>query len=199
MSEFIAPLERLIDKFRSLPGIGYKTAVRMAFSVLDMNTEDALDFADAIAEAKKVIVHCKICQNISDSEICPVCMDESRDRSVICVVESSKEVAAIERIREYNGLFHVLGGLISPIDGIGPERLKIKELISRLGDDTVKEVIVATNPSVEGEATAMYLSKLIRPLGIKTTRLAYGLPAGGELEYADDVTLFRALEGRREI
>lgn len=199
MSEFIAPLERLIDKFRSLPGVGYKTAVRMAFSVLDMNTEDALDFADAITEAKKVIVHCKICQNISDSEICPVCMDESRDRSVICVVESSKEVAAIERIREYNGLFHVLGGLISPIDGIGPERLKIKELISRLGDDTVKEVIVATNPSVEGEATAMYLSKLIRPLGIKTTRLAYGLPAGGELEYADDVTLFRALEGRREI
>ncbi|MDD6312356.1 MAG: recombination mediator RecR [Firmicutes bacterium] len=199
MSEFIAPLERLIDKFRSLPGVGYKTAVRMAFSVLDMNAEDALDFADAIAEAKKVIVHCKICQNISDSEICPVCMDESRDRSVICVVESSKEVAAIERIREYNGLFHVLGGLISPIDGIGPERLKIKELISRLGDDTVKEVIVATNPSVEGEATAMYLSKLIRPLGIKTTRLAYGLPAGGELEYADDVTLFRALEGRREI
>ncbi len=199
MIGFTPALEKLIEHFRLLPGIGYKSAVRMAFNVLDMPEEKARDFAQAILEAKEKIGRCSICQDISETEVCAVCSDSTRDQSVICVVESSKDVLAIEKINEYKGLFHVLGGLINPIEGIGPDEIKIKELISRLGSDQIKEVIVATNPSIEGEATAMYLSRMIRPFGIKTTRLAYGLPAGGELEYADELTLFRAMEGRREI
>ena len=199
MIGFTPALERLVEHFRLLPGVGYKSAVRMAFCVLEMPEDKAKTFAEAILEAKEKIGRCKICQDICESEICSVCSDSSRDRSTICVVESSKDVLAIEKINNYRGLFHVLGGLIDPMEGIGPDELKIKELISRLGDNTVQEVIVATNPSIEGEATAMYLSRILKPLGIKTTRLAYGLPAGGELEYADELTLFKALEGRREI
>lgn len=199
MIGFTPALEKLVENFRLLPGIGYKTAVRMAFQVLDMPEEKAKSFAQAILDAKEKIGHCKICQDISEDEICGICSDDARDKSVICVVESSKDVLAIEKIRDYHGQYHVLGGLINPMEGIGPEQLKIKELIARFGGGQVKEIIVATNPSIEGEATAMYLSRLIKPFEIKTTRLAYGLPAGGELEYADELTLFKALEGRREI
>ena len=199
MIGFTPALERLVEHLRQLPGIGYKSAVRMAFNILDMPTEQAKDFANAIIEAKEKIGRCKICQDISETEVCSLCSDPARDRTVICVVESSKDVLAIEKINDFHGLFHVLGGLINPIEGIGPEELSIKELMTRLGDADLREVIVATNPSIEGEATAMYLSRLIKPFGIKTTRLAYGLPAGGELEYADELTLHKALEGRREI
>ena len=199
MIGFTPALERLVEHLRQFPGIGYKSAVRMAFNILDMPDEQAKDFANAIVEAKEKIGRCKICQDISETEICSICSDPARDRTVICVVESSKDVLAIEKINDFHGLFHVLGGLINPIDGIGPEELSVKELMTRLGDENLREVIVATNPSIEGEATAMYLSRLIKPFGIKTTRLAYGLPAGGELEYADELTLHKALEGRREI
>lgn len=199
MIGFTPALERLIEHFRLLPGVGYKSAVRMAFHVLDMPEDKAKTFAEAILEAREKIGHCKICQDISETDVCAVCSDPTRDRSVICVVESSKDVLAIEKINDYRGLFHVLGGLIDPMEGIGPDELKIKELLARLGDQTVQEIIVATNPSIEGEATAMYLARILKPFGIKTTRLAYGLPAGGELEYADELTLFKALEGRREI
>ena len=199
MLGFTPALEKLVEHFRSFPGVGYKSAVRMAFHVLEMNDDQAKGFADAIVEAKEKIGHCRICQDISETEVCSLCSDVTRDQSIICVVENSKDVLAIEKINDYKGLFHVLGGLINPMEGIGPERLRIKELLDRLGNDTVKEIIVATNPSIEGEATAMYLSRLIKTFGIRTTRLAYGLPAGGELEYADELTLFKALEGRREI
>ncbi len=199
MIGFTPSFESLVEHFRMLPGIGYKSAVRMAFHILDMPKDKASSFAQAILDAKEKIGHCKCCCDISEDELCHICSDPSRDRSLICVVESSKDVLAIEKINEFKGLFHVLGGLINPIEGIGPDELRIKELVSRLGDESVKEVIVATNPSIEGEATAMYLSRLLHPFGIKTTRLAYGLPAGGELEYADELTLFKALEGRREI
>ena len=197
MAEYILPLEKLIEQFRRLPGIGKKTAVRLAFSVLDFTAEEAEAFADAIRGAKEQVKTCRICQNISDGELCPVCADEKRDRSVICVVEDAKAVMSLEKVREYGGVYHVLHGAISPMAGIGPDKLRIGELMARLGDDTVKEVIIATNPTVEGEATAMYLTKLIKPLGIKVSRLAYGIPVGGELEYADEVTLMRAIEGRR--
>lgn len=199
MLGFTPALEKLVEHFRSFPGVGYKSAVRMAFHVLEMQELQAKDFARAIVDAKEKIGHCRICQDISETEVCALCSDDNRDRSIICVVENSKDVLAIEKINDYKGLFHVLGGLINPMEGIGPERLRIKELLDRLGNDTVKEIIVATNPSIEGEATAMYLSRLIKPFGIRTTRLAYGLPAGGELEYADELTLYKALEGRREI
>ena len=199
MAGFIQPLERLVECFRRLPGIGYKTAVRLAFHVIDMPKADAEIFAAAIIGAKQEIRLCSVCQNISDKEICDICSSASRDASIICVTENSKDVAAIEKIRDYNGLYHVLGGLISPVNGVTPDKLKIKELLSRLADDTVKEVIIATNPNIEGEATAMYISRLIKPLGIKVTRLAYGIPAGGELEYTDEITLSRAIEGRREL
>lgn len=197
MAEYILPLEKLIEQFRRLPGIGKKTAVRLAFSVLDFTAEEAEAFADAIRGAKEQVKTCRICQNISDGELCPVCADENRDRSVICVVEDAKAVMSLEKVREYGGVYHVLHGAISPMAGIGPDKLRIGELMARLGDDTVKEIIIATNPTVEGEATAMYLTKLIKPLGIKVSRLAYGIPVGGELEYADEVTLMRAIEGRR--
>ncbi len=199
MAGFIQPLEKLIEAFRRLPGIGYKTAVRLAFHVVDMPKADAEAFAAAILGAKQEIKLCKVCQSISQSDVCDICSSSTRDKSTICVTENSKDVAAIEKIRDYNGLYHVLGGLISPINGITPDKLKIKELISRLGTDEVKEVIIATNPNIEGEATAMYISRLIKPLGIKVTRLAYGIPAGGELEFTDEITLSRAIEGRREL
>lgn len=199
MAGFIQPLERLIESFRRLPGIGYKTAVRLAFHVVDMPTTDAEAFAAAIVAAKHEIKLCSVCQNISETDICDICSSDSRDKSTICVTENSKDVAAIEKIRDYNGLYHVLGGLISPINGITPDKLKIKELLARLVGDEVKEIIIATNPNIEGEATAMYISKLIKPLGVKVTRLAYGIPAGGELEFTDEITLSRAIEGRREI
>ena len=199
MVGFTPAFEQLVESFRLLPGIGYKSAVRMAFHVLEMPEEKAKSFAEAILAAKEKIGRCKICQDISETEVCALCSDPGRDQSVICVVESSKDVLAIEKINDFKGLFHVLGGLINPIEGIGPDDIAVKELLERLGTDQVSEIIIATNPSIEGEATAMYLSRLIRPFGIKTTRLAYGLPAGGELEYADELTLFKALEGRREI
>ena len=196
MGNYIAPLERLIEKFQSLPSIGRKSAVRLAYHILEMDNEKAFDFADAIIQAKKVIGYCPTCQNISDGGICPICSDEGR-QNIICVVEDTKAVGAIEQIKEFKGYYHVLHGVISPVDGIGPEQLKIKELLHRLND--VKEVIIATNPSVEGEATAMYLSRLIKPFCKKVTRLAYGLPVGGTLEYADSVTLMKAIEGRTEV
>lgn len=195
MYNFIEPVEKLVEQFRRLPGVGYKSAVRMAFAVIDMDRENALEFASAITGAKDNITVCSVCHNISDREVCPICSSETRDRSVICVVESVKEIIAIEKLNEYNGLYHVLGGLISPSDNIGPDKLAIKELLARL-DDSVNEIIVATTPSVEGEATALYLSRLIKPLGISVSRLAYGIPAGGELEYTDELTLSRAIEGR---
>ena len=195
----VLPLTRLVEQFERLPGIGRKTAQRLAFFVLSLPKEEAKKFSDAILEAHEKIKRCKICQNLTDSEICSICSDETRDHSIICVVEDPRDVIAFERTREYHGLYHVLHGLISPMDGIGPDQIYVKELLARLGDDTVKEVIMATNPTVEGEATAMYLPRIVKPLGIKVTRLAYGIPVGGNLEYADEVTLYRALEGRNEI
>lgn len=197
MAEFILPLERLIEQFRKLPGIGKKTAIRLAFEILDFSPEDAEEFANAIRGVKDHVHTCSVCQNISEGELCGICSDLERDRSVICVVEDARALMSIEKVREYGGVYHVLHGAISPMQGIGPDKLRIKELIARLGDGTVNEVIIATNPTVEGEATAMYLTKLIKPLGIRVSRLAYGVPVGGELEFADEVTLMRAIEGRR--
>lgn len=199
MLGFTPALERLVEKFRLLPGVGYKSAVRMAFSVLQMNDEDARSFSEAILEAKEKIGRCRICCDISETEVCSVCADPARDDKIICVVESPKDVLAIEKVNHFKGLYHVLWGLIDPMEGIGPDEICVKELLARLGDGKVEEVIIATNPSIEGEATAMYLSRLLKPFQVKTTRLAYGLPAGGELEYADELTLFKAIEGRREI
>lgn len=193
----LASLEELVNQFRRMPGIGEKSAQRMAFHVLNMNPDDAKKFADAILSAHEKIHKCSICCNLTEDELCSVCRNEARDKSVICVVEDPRDVAAIERTREYDGTYHVLHGAISPIGGIGPNELTIKELLSRL--DGVKEVIMATNPTVEGEATAMYISRLLKPLGVKVTRLAYGVPVGADLEYADEITLTRAMEGRREI
>lgn len=199
MAYHVAPLEKLVEQFERLPGIGKKTAGRLAYHVLSRSDAEAKAFADAILEAKEKIHYCKCCQNLTDLELCPVCTDDNRDKSSICVVEDPRDVMAFERTREYNGLYHVLHGVISPMDGIGPDSLHIKELMSRLASDEVKEIIMATNPTVEGEATASYISRLIRPMGIKVTRLAYGIPVGGDLEYADEITLSRALEGRNEI
>ena len=199
MAEYILPLERLIEQFRHLPGIGRKTAVRLAFAVLDFSDEESFAFSDAVRAAKEQVKTCRVCQNIADGELCPICADEERDRSVICVVEDAKAVMSLEKVREYRGVYHVLHGAISPMSGVGPDKLKIPELIARLGSGEVREVIIATNPNVDGEATAMYLTKLIKPLGIKVSRLAYGIPVGGELELADEVTLMRAIEGRRSL
>ena len=199
MADYIEPVERLADMFRRLEGVGKKSALRMAFSVLNLSDEAAREFADAIISAKTEITLCKCCQNITVGELCPVCESPKRDRSVICVVEDPKAQMAIEKTGAYNGLYHVLHGAISPMHGIGPEKLKIKELLTRLSDGAVKEVIVATNPTVEGEATAMYISKLITPLGVSVSRIANGVPVGGDLEYADEVTLRRAIELRRSI
>lgn len=199
MIGFTPALEKLVESFRRLPGIGYKSAVRMAFSVLEMDEENATAFAQAILEAKEKIGRCSLCCDISESEICPICSDPARRQDLICVVESPKDVIAIEKLNQFRGLYHVLGGLIDPMNGVTPEDLSIKQLLSRVSSDAIDEVIVATNPSIEGEATAMYLAKLLRPFSVKVTRLAYGLPAGGELEYADEMTLYKALEGRIEI
>lgn len=199
MAEYILPLEKLIEQFRHLPGIGHKTAVRLAFAVLDFSKEEAYAFADAVRGAKDNVTTCKVCQNISEGELCPICADSSRDRSVICVVEDAKAVMSMEKVREYRGLYHVLHGAISPLSGMGPDDLRINELMERLKSGEVREVILATNPNVDGEATAMYLTRLIKPLGISVSRLAYGIPVGSELEYADEVTLMRALQGRRSI
>ena len=200
MSQYNAePLERLINNFSRLPGVGRKGATRMAYHVLAMDEKDAREFAAAITDVHTKIKRCPVCRNYTDRDLCPVCASAKRDRSIICIVESPRDVATFEKTREYRGMYHVLHGLISPMDGITAEQLTIKELLARLNDDTVKEVIMATSPTIEGETTAMYISRLIKPLGVKVTRLAYGLPVGASLEYADEVTLFRALEGRREI
>jgi recombination protein RecR len=198
MAYSVAPLARLTEQFARLPGIGKKTAQRLAFYMLSQPPERAKEFADALLDASGSIHRCSVCQNLTDAEKCSICENPQRDRSVICVVAEARDVVAFERMREYTGLYHVLHGLISPMDGIGPEELTIKELLARL-DGTVKEVVMATNPTVEGEATAMYISRLIKPMGIRVTRLAYGIPVGGNLEFADDVTLCRALEGRSEM
>jgi recombination protein RecR len=193
------PISKLIDSFMKLPGIGPKTAVRLAFFVLTMKEDTVLDFAKALVNAKRNMSYCSQCGHITDRDPCYICEDNRRDRSTICVVQDPKDVIAMEKMKEYNGLYHVLHGAISPMDGIGPEDIKIAELIKRLQDNTVQEIILATNPNIEGEATAMYISRLIKPTGIKITRIAHGLPVGGDLEYADEVTLSKALEGRREI
>ena len=199
MDIYIEPLMRLVEQFRRLEGIGKKTAMRLAFSVLNFTEDEAADFARAIVEAKSEIHLCRICQNLASEELCPVCQESGRDVSTICVVEDSRAVFAFERVKEYNGLYHVLHGAISPMKGVGPDKLKIGELMSRLEDHVVTEVILATNPTIEGEATASYLSKLIKPFGVKITRLAYGIPVGGDVEYADEVTLYRAIEGRTDL
>ncbi len=193
------PLTVLAEQFAKLPGIGMKTAQRLSYFVMSMTDEEAQAFADAIVNAHRTVHCCKICQNLTEKDICSICSDETRDHSTICVVENPKDIAAFERTKEYKGVYHVLHGLISPIDGVTPDKLRVNELLKRIGEGTVKEVIMATNPTPEGEATAMYLSKLLKPLGVKTTRLAFGLPIGAMLEYADEVTLFKALENRNEI
>ena len=197
--QYIAPLANLIEHFRALPGIGQKTAVRLAYHVLDMDAAAAKSLAGAILEAKEKIGYCNTCFNLSDRNPCAICDDEKRDHSVICVVEQPQDVAAMERMHEFHGVYHVLHGALSPLEGVGPDDLRIKELLTRLYDTNVKEIIMATNPNVEGEATAMYIAKLLKPSGIKVTRIAHGLPIGGDLEYADEVTLAKAMENRREI
>ena len=194
----VASLARLVEQFEQLPGIGHKTAQRLAFHVLSMTDEQADRFAAAITDAHKKIRRCSVCCNLAEQEQCPICSAPDRDRSVICVVEDPRDVIAIEKTREYRGVYHVLHGVISPLNGIGPEDITVKQLIARM-DDSVSEVIMATNPTVEGEATAMYISRLLKPLGVTVTRLAYGVPVGAELESADEVTLTRALEGRRKL
>lgn len=199
MQYFPAALQNLADQFARLPGIGGKTAQRLAFHVLSLPADDAQEFADAIVEAKKTVHTCPVCQNLTDREICPICDDEMRDRSLICVVAEPKDVIAMERSREFRGVYHVLHGVISPLNHVTQDDIRIKELLVRVGKGDVGEVIMATNPDTEGEATAMYISRLLRPMEVKVTRLAYGVPVGSQLEYADEVTLSRALEGRQEI
>lgn len=196
MAYNLAPLQNLIDQFERMQGIGHKTAQRMAFYVLGLSDTEANNFAQAIIDAHTKIHHCRICCDLADDELCPICKSNNRDKSVICVVEDPRDVAAIERTNEYKGTYHVLHGAISPMDNIGPDQIRIKELLARLSDGTVEEVIMATNPTVEGEATAMYISRLLKPMGITVSRLAYGVPVGADLEYADEVTLGRAIEGR---
>ena len=193
------PLVILAEKFASLPGIGMKSAQRLAYHVMSMDDDAVKEFADALVNARTSVRCCTCCQNLTEREICPICSDDERDKSVICVVESPKDVTAFERTREYNGVYHVLHGLLSPMDSITPDRLRIKELLARIAKGGVEEVIMATNPTVEGDATAMYAANLLKPLGIKVTRLAFGLPVGGILEYADEVTLFKALENRNDM
>lgn len=199
MAEHIEALQRLAEQFARLPGIGKKSAMRLAFSILELSDEEAENFASTIIEAKEKVHLCPVCQSLTDKDVCSVCNDISRDRSTIMVLEDTKAVSSLEKVREYRGLYHVLHGVISPMNGVTPDKLKIRELLSRIASDEVKEIIIATNPTVEGEATAMYLSKLLKPFDIKITRLAYGIPVGSDLEYADEVTLYRAIEGRRSI
>ncbi len=196
---YLPPLEKLTEHFESLPNVGRKTARRLAYSILKMPQEKAQAFANAILAAKKGIYYCKKCCNLTDKEICNICADNSRDKSIICVVEDPRDVSAIERTEEFHSLYHVLHGVISPLNGVGPDEISIKELLNRIKEEKTKEVIMATNPTVEGEATAMYISKLLKPFDIRVTRLAYGVPVGASLEYADEVTLSRALSGRSEI
>ena len=195
---FPTALERLTEAFARLPGIGGKTAQRLAFHILSLPDEEAEEFAQAILEAKKTVHTCPVCQNLTDGELCAICDDERRDRSVICVVAEPRDVIAMERAREYDGVYHVLHGVISPLNHVGPDDIRIRELLARVAKGGVREVIMATNPDTEGDATAMYISRLLRPMEVKVTRLAYGVPVGSQLEYADEVTLLRALEGRRE-
>ena len=199
MTEYSLPLQKLIEEFCRLSGVGQKTAIRYAFAVLDMTEEEARSFADAIINAKLNVRECEICGNLSDKPICSICSDEKRNRETVCVVEDAKTVMALEKVKEYKGLYHVLGGAISPMDGITPADLRIKELLSRIAEGKIRESIIATNPNIEGDTTAMYLSKLITPLGVRVTRLAYGVPVGADLEYAAAVTLHRALDGRRDL
>ena len=199
MSYYSPTIERLIENFEKLPSIGHKTATRLAFHMLNLNEEGVNEFINSIVEAKKNLRYCSKCFNITDTDPCPICNSPKRDKEVICVVEDVKDVVAMEKTHEFKGVYHVLHGSISPMNGIGPEDIKIKELLERLRDVNVKEIIIATNPRVEGEATAIYLSKLIKPIGIKVTRIAHGIPVGGDLEYTDEITLSKALEGRREI
>lgn len=194
-----APISKLIDSFMKLPGIGPKTASRLAFHVLDMKEDDVLNFAKALVDVKRELTYCSVCGHITDSDPCYICQDKTRDRSMICVVEETKDVIAMEKMREYKGMYHVLHGAISPMEGVGPEDINIPSLLNRLKDEEVTELILATNPNIEGESTAMYISRLVKPIGIKTTRLAHGLPVGGDLEYADEVTLSKAISGRTEI
>ena len=199
MKQYPRPLAKLINELSKLPGIGYKSAQRLAFHILSLEDNEAKGLADAITEAKSEMKYCSVCGNLTDQDPCIICSDNSRREDIICVVESPRDVAAMERIKEFDGLYHVLNGVISPMDGIGPDDINLKSLIKRLQEKDIKEVIVATNPNIEGEATAMYIARLLKPAGIKVTRIAHGLPVGGDLEYADEVTLLKAVEGRREL
>ncbi len=199
MRGFPAALERLTEQFAKLPGIGGKTAQRLAFHLLSLPQEEVEEFASVLSEAKRSVHLCPCCQNLTDQDLCPICDDESRDRGVICVVAEPRDVVAMERAREFSGVYHVLHGVISPLNHIGPDDIRIRELLTRVAKDEVREVIMATNPDTEGEATAMYISRLLRPMEVRVTRLAYGIPVGSQLEYADEVTLLRALQGRRDI
>ena len=199
MKYYAKPLNKLINELSRLPGIGVKTAQRLAFHILSMDEKSAMELANAISDAKMSMTYCSVCGNLTDTDPCAICSDDSRDKSTICVVESPKDVVAMEKIREYRGYYHVLHGAISPMDGIGPDDINLRSLIVRLQDEAVKELIIATNPNIEGEATAMYIARLIKPSGIKVTRIAHGIPVGGDLEYADEVTLLKAVEGRREL
>ena len=195
----VAALEKLVEQFQKIPSIGRKTAQRMAFHVLDLPDNEAKEFADAIMEAHTKIHHCSLCHNLTENELCPICESVTRDHSLLCVVEDPRDVPALERTREFSGVYHVLHGTISPMNGVGPEQLTIKSLVERVSKGDIKEVIMATNPTLEGDTTAMYIGKLLKPFEVKVTRLAYGIPVGADIEYADDVTLLRALEGRREL
>jgi len=194
-----APISKLIDSFMKLPGIGPKTASRLAFHVLDMKEDDVMNFAKALVDVKRELTYCSVCGHITDTDPCYICEDKTRDQSMICVVEETKDVIAMEKMREYKGLYHVLHGAISPMEGVGPEDINVPSLLTRLRDEHVQELILATNPNIEGESTAMYIARLVKPIGIKVTRLAHGLPVGGDLEYADEVTLSKAITGRTEI
>lgn len=193
------PIAKLIESFSRLPGVGPKTAARLAFHVLRMEEDDVIDFAKSLVSVKRNLHYCSVCCNITDVDPCRICQDKTRDPSVICVVQEAKDLVAMERTKEFDGQYHVLQGAISPMEGVGPDEIRIAELLKRLSDERVQEMILATNPNIEGEATAMYLSRLVKPFGIKVTRIAHGLPVGGDLEYADEVTLSKALEGRREL
>ncbi len=199
MSSYSPSIEKLIESFEKLPSIGHKTAIRLAFHMLDMTDEEITEFTTSITDAKKKLKYCSTCFNISDTDPCPICSNPKRDQSTICVVEDVRDIMAMERTHEYQGVYHVLHGTISPMNGIGPDEIKIKELLNRIRDNDIKEVIIATNPRVEGEATSIYISKLIKAFNIKVTRIAHGIPVGGDLEYTDEITLMKAMEGRREI
>lgn len=199
MSIYSPSIEKLVESFEKLPSIGHKTAVRLAFHMLDLNETEVQEFINSIITAKQNLKYCSKCYNISDTDPCPICANQKRDESIICVVEDVKDIIAMEKTHEFKGIYHVLHGSISPMNGVGPDDIKLKELLARLNPETVKEIILATNPRVEGEATAMYISKLVKPLGITVTRIAHGIPVGGDLEYTDEITLTKALEGRREL